>query len=129
MSNLLRFVLTLLLASTPLTAFAQTALGLADHPDLGKDADGAEVEEPKPIGQIYGFVMADAIFQGGRIDPDWSDAMRPSKLPSFDGEFGLDGNSAFSVRQTRFGVRSWLPVGVRRVRSLNLSTWSRRRSG
>ena len=27
----------------------------------------------------------------GRIDPAWFDVMRPTKLPSFENEFGADG--------------------------------------
>src|SRR5947208_11019984 len=36
--------------------------------------------------------------------------MRPSKLPSFTGEFGRDGRFYASVRQSRFGVKSTVPT-------------------
>jgi hypothetical protein len=32
-------------------------------------------------------------------------------MPAFEDEFGEDGETYFSVRQTRFGVESWLPTG------------------
>ena len=55
---------------------------------------------------IYGFVMTDAGYNFGQTDPDWFDVLRTSKLPSYENEYGTDGNAYFSVRQTRFGVKS-----------------------
>ncbi len=62
--------------------------------------------------ELYGFVMTDAGYNAKQIDPDWFDVVRPTKLPSFKGEFGSDGNAYFSVRQTRFGVKSYLPTAL-----------------
>ena len=70
----------------------------------------AEDENEPPRTELYGFVMTDAGYRSGQIDPDWFDVMRPTKLPAFENEFGADGHTYFSVRQTRFGVRSWLPT-------------------
>jgi hypothetical protein len=56
--------------------------------------------------EIYGFIMADAGYNFNSIDPDWFDVMRPTKLPKYKNEFGPGGNVYFSVRQTRFGVKS-----------------------
>ncbi len=56
---------------------------------------------------IYGFVMTDAGYNFGQTDPNWSDVLRTSKLPSYENEWGTDGNAYFSVRQTRFGVKSY----------------------
>jgi hypothetical protein len=61
---------------------------------------------------IYGFAQADYIQDfGGRLDPDWDDAFRPSKI-GIDGEFGTDGQSSLSVKQSRFGVKGSMPTGV-----------------
>ncbi|PLW68550.1 DcaP family trimeric outer membrane transporter [Pseudohalioglobus lutimaris] len=52
---------------------------------------------------IYGFVMADAIYDFKRVDPDWADTLRVSTIPTQDGQFGEDGDFVFSVRQSRLG--------------------------
>jgi hypothetical protein len=44
------------------------------------------------------------------MDPDWFDVQRPTKLPSFPDQFGNNGSAFFSVRQTRFGVKSYMPT-------------------
>jgi len=56
--------------------------------------------------EIYGFLNTDAGYNFNTIQPDWYDVMRPTKLPSYKGEFGPSGNVYYSVRQTRFGARS-----------------------
>ena len=75
-------------------------------------AQEEEGEDEEPRFRLYGFVMTDAGYQSGQSDPDWFDVVRPTKLPSFENEFGSDGNTYFSVRQTRFGVQSWLPTDI-----------------
>ena len=62
--------------------------------------------------EIYGFVMTDAGKNQEAMDPAWFDVQRPTKLPSFENEFGEDGDFFFSVRQTRFGVRNWFPTDM-----------------
>ena len=62
--------------------------------------------------------MTDVLFNDGTIDPNWFDAMRPSKLPSFEGEFGEDGRTDFSVRQTRFGTKAWFPTANGQVKGI-----------
>ena len=55
--------------------------------------------------EIYGFAQADFIQDfDGRLDPDWDDAFRPSKI-GIDEQFGSDGQSSISVKQSRFGVK------------------------
>ena len=56
--------------------------------------------------QIYGFAMTDIGYNFNQIHPDWFDVVRPTKLPTVKNEYGTDGNTYFSVRQTRFGVKS-----------------------
>jgi hypothetical protein len=62
--------------------------------------------------EIYGFAMLDVGQDFTQIDPDWFDTMRVTKLPSFEKQFGDDGRSFFSVRQTRFGVRTSSPTAL-----------------
>jgi hypothetical protein len=59
---------------------------------------------------VYGFVMLDSGYQFRQNHPDWFDVIRPTKLPSFKGEFAPDGKTFFGVRQTRFGVKSSTPT-------------------
>jgi hypothetical protein len=62
--------------------------------------------------ELYGFIMLDMGYEANQMDPDWRDAARPTKLPSFDNEFGSDGHWLASVKQTRFGVRTSTPTGL-----------------
>ncbi len=59
---------------------------------------------------IYGFAMLDAGYQFKQADPKWFDTIRPVKLPAFRDEFAPNGNSYFSVRQSRLGVKSSTPT-------------------
>jgi len=62
--------------------------------------------------QVYGFAMTDIGYNFNQIHPDWYDVVRPTKLPTFKNEYGTDGNVFFSVRQTRFGVKSGTPTAL-----------------
>jgi hypothetical protein len=55
--------------------------------------------------EIYGFGQGDIGFDFGRMNPQWFDVVRPSKLPSTPDEFGKNGNFWASARQSRFGVK------------------------
>ncbi|HMS65676.1 MAG TPA: DcaP family trimeric outer membrane transporter [Ignavibacteria bacterium] len=56
--------------------------------------------------ELYGFLMTDAGYNFNTINPDWYDVMRVTQLPSYKNEFAPDGKMFFSMRQTRFGVKS-----------------------
>ena len=62
--------------------------------------------------QVYGFAMTDIGYNFNQIQPDWYDVVRPTKLPTRENEYGTDGNVFFSVRQTRFGVKSGTPTAL-----------------
>ena len=68
--------------------------------------------DTKPWLQLYGFAMMDAGYDFKQTHPDWFDVVRPTKLPSKKNEFGGDGNTYFSVRQTRFGAKSEVPTAL-----------------
>ena len=82
--------------------------------------DVLPVDKPKAKGQttgestfeIYGFAMLDAGYQFGQNHPDWFDVIRPTKLPSFDGEFDPSGKVYYGVRQSRLGVKSSTPTSL-----------------
>jgi hypothetical protein len=56
--------------------------------------------------ELFGFAQGDIGFDFGRMDPKWQDVVRPTKLPSTPDEFGKNGNTFVSARQSRFGVRA-----------------------
>ncbi|HEX5113413.1 MAG TPA: DcaP family trimeric outer membrane transporter, partial [Saprospiraceae bacterium] len=70
-------------------------------------------DEGKKTMDIYGFIMMDAGYNVDQIHPDWYDVIRPTKLPSYENEYGSDGNFFFSVRQTRLGFKNYFdtPLG------------------
>jgi hypothetical protein len=71
----------------------------------------AAAADPDRSFEIYGFAQADLIQDiDGRLDPDWDDAFRPSKI-GIDDQFGSDGQSSISVKQSRFGVQGTMPTG------------------
>lgn len=61
--------------------------------------------------EIYGFVQADFVQDFRRVNPNWDDTLRPSRIPTTEGEYGGDGQSIISVRQSRFGVMADFPAG------------------
>src|SRR5712672_1766878 len=61
---------------------------------------------------LYGFIMMDAGYDTKHVDPNWFDVLRVTKLPAFKDQFGSDGNTYFSVRQTRFGVKTSTPTDL-----------------
>ena len=66
--------------------------------------------QAKPSFEIYGHAQLDYIADFNRVDPNWTATLRPSKIQVVDGQFGSDGQSYFSVRQSRLGARASLPV-------------------
>ena len=68
--------------------------------------------------EIYGFILADVIYDFKQMDPKWFDVPRPTKLPAYKNQFGADGQMYFSMRQTRFGVRGYSPTPIG-----ELKTW------
>jgi len=74
-------------------------------------AAAARAEDTGRSFEIYGFVQADYIQDiTGRLDPDWDDAFRPSKI-CLDGACGEDGQASISVKQSKFGVMGTMPTG------------------
>ncbi|MCL6683245.1 DcaP family trimeric outer membrane transporter [Sphingomonas alba] len=56
--------------------------------------------------ELYGFIQLDAIQDFKRVNPDWDATLRPSRIPTEKGEFGGNGQSIFSVRQSRLGAKA-----------------------
>jgi hypothetical protein len=91
-----------------------SAVGSARDEDPSTETKAAQAsqDEPKPRMDIYGFAMLDMGYSAGANDPDWFDVVRPVKLPAFEEEFGKDGNFYAGVRQSRLGVKGYLPTSL-----------------
>jgi hypothetical protein len=79
----------------------------------GLASSTAAVAAVGPELTIYGFIQMDAIYDFNTVDPNWKAALRPSKIPvncPGDAGCGKDGNTTFSVRQSRFGVTGDFPT-------------------
>ncbi len=68
--------------------------------------------------EIYGFAQTDIGYDFNQVDPDWFDVLRVTKLPKVENEFGEDGRTWFSVRQSRFGVKGFVPTSMGEVRTI-----------
>jgi hypothetical protein len=95
-------------AGVPVVAPGSTAEDGA--PDAGK----ARVE-------IFGQVMLDAIYDFKRVDPDWNATLRPSKIPvncPADPGCGKNGETNFSIRQTKLGFKGFIPTKLGELTTL-----------
>jgi len=64
--------------------------------------------------EVYGFAQVDLIVDvDGRMNPDWKDAFRPSKIATPEGQFGTDGETSISVKQSRLGAKGSGEAGGR----------------
>jgi hypothetical protein len=77
----------------------------------------------KPRVELYGQAQVDAIYDTKKMDPTWSAAFRPSKIPvncppvGTDAGCGTDGLTTLSVRQSKFGVKGFLPTAEGEVKT------------
>ena len=120
---------------------AETPTETASPPQNAAPAPVVAESVAEPPGrsfEIYGFAMLDIGYDFGQIgDPTWQDALRPTKLPAFDDEFGKGGRTFAGVRQTpvrREGDDPDRRTATSRRRSSSscsapASTRARRRSG
>jgi hypothetical protein len=61
--------------------------------------------------EVYGFAMVDYIQDFNRVHPNWEATLRPSRIPTTEGQYGDDGQAVISARQSRFGVKGSTEVG------------------
>ena len=73
-------------------------------------ASVALAQDTTPHVEVYGFVQADYVQDFKRVDPAWNDTLRPSKIPTTDGQFGEDGQASLSAKQSRLGVLMNFPT-------------------
>ena len=80
--------------------------------------EAAPKPEAKPRMDIYGFAMLDMGYQSEQNHPDWYDTLRPTKLPSYENEYGEDGRFFAGVRQSRLGVKGFIPTDVGEIKTI-----------
>src|SRR5690349_16870537 len=80
--------------------------------------DNTTTPPAKPYLDIYGFAMLDMGYDFKQNDPSWFDTMRPTKLPNFKNQFGADGNWYAGVRQSRFGVKGYIPTSLGELKTI-----------
>src|SRR5215831_11080035 len=68
--------------------------------------------------EVYGFVMADVGYNFNQINPNWFDALRVTRLPTYKDQYAPDGQVFFGVRQTRFGVRGYTPTPIGELKTV-----------
>jgi DcaP outer membrane protein len=74
--------------------------------------------EGGPRLDVYGFAMLDMGYQSKQNDPNWFDVVRPTKLPAFENQFGEDGHFYAGVRQSRLGVKGFIPTDVGEIKTI-----------
>jgi hypothetical protein len=116
-------VVAMVVLGVLLGAWPARGQSTGDEPAAGAENDGSPVEaaaeeEPSAVFEIYGFAMTDTGYNFGATDPDWFDVVRPTKLPSFENEFGRDGQVFFGARQSRLGVKSELATPMGRLKTI-----------
>jgi hypothetical protein len=115
-------IASLLLAAAPLARAADGAAGPVPTPTPTPAAvatqEAAPKPEPKPRMDIYGFAMLDMGYQAKQNHPDWYDTVRPTKLPSYENEYGEDGHYFAGVRQSRLGVKGFIPTDLGEVKTI-----------
>ncbi len=89
---------------------AQLAAAIASGIALAGATGTAIAAEGQKSFEVYGFAQLDYIQDFGRVNPDWQDTLRPSRIPTDPEQFGSDGQAILSVKQSRFGVKATLPT-------------------
>ena len=105
--------------ATVVPTVAPTTTVVVRASDEAQETPAAPQEAPrKNQVDIYGHVMLDSGYEFGQSNPSWFDVVRPTQLASFKGQYAPDGKTYFSVRQTRFGVKTSTPTGIGDLKTL-----------
>ncbi len=116
------FLAVMLLAATPALRADSGSGPAAPEPSPAPAVAAAEEPaakaEAKPRLDIYGFAMLDMGYQTKQNDPNWFDVLRPTKLPAFPDQYGKDGRFFAGVRQSRFGVKGFVPTDLGEIKTI-----------
>jgi len=85
----------------------ETVLGVPSTAPLPAPVPPPAVAPPSNRNlELYGFIQLDAIQDFKRVNPDWEGTLRPSRIPTSPDEFGSDGQTIGSVKQSRLGAKA-----------------------
>ena len=62
--------------------------------------------------------MTDMGYNFGQTHAEWFDVLRTTKLPAYENQYGTNGNAYFSVRQTRFGIKSFNQTALGELKTI-----------
>jgi len=79
----------------------------------------AQNDEPQKTMEISGLVMMDSGYDFGKMNPDWFDMMRPTKILDSNGnEFQNQGNVFFGVRQSTLSFKNYFDTSLGNVKTV-----------
>jgi hypothetical protein len=96
--------------ATPSAPQTQKPLDIHQPPNDSEYVQAEYTPVPPGTFSAYGFSQLDGGYNFGQINPDWYDTMRPTQLDTYKNEYAPSGTVFFSVRQTRFGVKTSSPT-------------------
>jgi outer membrane DcaP-like protein len=114
-------LLAALLTAPPSIARAQSGGPAAPEPSPSPSpaaTQAAPAPDAGPRLDVYGFAMLDMGYQSGQNDPNWFDVLRPTKLPAFENQYGADGHFFAGVRQSRLGVKGFIPTSAGEIKTI-----------
>lgn len=108
---------SILVSSLLLVKMAAISQSIVNDSTKNKNAATQAAQKPLSM-EISGFILADVIYDFKQMDPKWFDVPRPSKLPAYKDQFAPNGQTYFSVRETRFTLKGYTPTPLG-----SLSAW------
>lgn len=79
----------------------------------------AQNDDRKKSMEITGHVMMDSGYDFGKMDPEWFDMMRPTKILDDNGnEFQNQGNVFFGVRQSTLSFKNYFDTSLGTVKTV-----------
>jgi hypothetical protein len=79
---------------------------------------GVTAEEGDPSVEVTATLQADYVQDFKRVDGNWDDTLRPSRIPTEDGAFGEDGQAIISARQSGIGINGQTTAGGKPLRGV-----------
>lgn len=79
----------------------------------------AQNDDQKKSMEITGHIMMDSGYDFGKMDPEWFDVMRPTKILDSEGnEFQNQGNVFFGVRQSTLSFKNYFDTSLGTVKTV-----------
>src|SRR5262245_25114084 len=68
--------------------------------------------------EVTATLQGDYVQDFKRVDGNWDDTLRPSKIPTTEGAFGDDGQAIISAKQSGLGIDGSRTAGGRTLRGV-----------